>query len=47
MANLDGGGIGAAAELGEQFTVSQQAHSAAQMSQMENAVDIKVRCLLS
>lgn len=45
--DLDGGGIGAAAELGEQFTVSQQVHSAAQMSQMENAVDIKVLLLKS
>ncbi len=37
-----GGGIGAGAEIGGQFTVSQQAKSAAQIAQQENAIDIKV-----
>lgn len=38
----EGGGIGSGAELGHQFTVSQQAKSTAQRSQLEYAVDIKV-----
>uniref|UniRef100_A0A914WRZ6 ABC transporter domain-containing protein n=1 Tax=Plectus sambesii TaxID=2011161 RepID=A0A914WRZ6_9BILA len=37
-----GGGIGAGAEVGNQFSVSQQARSSAQIAQIENAVDIKV-----
>ncbi|KAI1730345.1 ABC transporter domain-containing protein [Ditylenchus destructor] len=37
-----GGGIGAGAELGDQFSVSQQTRTDAQLAQMENAVDIKV-----
>ncbi|KHN83428.1 ATP-binding cassette sub-family F member 1 [Toxocara canis] len=41
-AERQGGGIGAGAELGKQFAVSQQAKSAAQLAQLENAVDIKV-----
>ncbi|VIO88985.1 Uncharacterized protein BM_BM3436 [Brugia malayi] len=36
------GGIGSGAELGQQFSVSQQAKSAGQRIQLENAVDIKV-----
>ncbi|VDM41859.1 unnamed protein product [Toxocara canis] len=40
-AERQGGGIGAGAELGKQFAVSQQAKSAAQLAQLENAVDIK------
>ncbi|KAI6185096.1 hypothetical protein M3Y97_00668100 [Aphelenchoides bicaudatus] len=35
-------GIGSAVELGDQFSVSQQAKSASKMQQLENAVDIKV-----
>lgn len=38
----EGGGIGSGAELGQQFSVSQQAKSAAQLAQLENAVDIKI-----
>ena len=41
--NKPGGGIGAGGELAEHFTVSQVAKSDAQLIQMENAVDIKVR----
>ncbi|VDK70880.1 unnamed protein product, partial [Anisakis simplex] len=41
----EGGGIGAGAELGGQFAVSQQAKSVAQMTQLENAVDIKTTLL--
>jgi len=37
-----GGGIGAGAELGDQFTVSQQNKTDVQLQQLENAVDIKV-----
>jgi hypothetical protein len=36
------GGIGAGAEVGDQFTVSQQVKTDAQLSLMETAVDIKV-----
>ncbi|MCP9263135.1 WD repeat-containing protein 36 [Dirofilaria immitis] len=35
-------GIGSGAELGQQFSVSQQAKSSGQQSQLENAIDIKV-----
>ena len=35
-------GIGAGAELGDQFTVSEQVKSDGQLAQLENAVDIKV-----
>ncbi|KAM3728305.1 ATP-binding cassette sub-family F member [Dirofilaria immitis] len=35
-------GIGSGAELGQQFSVSQQAKSSGQRSQLENAIDIKV-----
>lgn len=35
------GGIGSGAELGQQFSVSQQAKTTAQLSQLENAADIK------
>uniref|UniRef100_A0A1I8EI32 ATP-binding cassette n=2 Tax=Wuchereria bancrofti TaxID=6293 RepID=A0A1I8EI32_WUCBA len=38
----ESGGIGSGAELGQQFSVSQQAKSAGQRIQLENAVDIKV-----
>lgn len=37
-----GQGIGAGVEVGDQFTVSQQAKTEVQLSQLENAVDIKV-----
>ncbi|VDK69257.1 unnamed protein product [Litomosoides sigmodontis] len=40
--NKGSGGIGSGAELGQQFSVSQQAKSAGQWNQLENAVDIKV-----
>ena len=39
---LDGQGIGSGVELGDQFTVSQQAKTDVQLQQLENAVDIKV-----
>lgn len=38
----EGGGIGAGAELSENFTVSQQALSSGKAAAMENATDIKV-----
>ncbi|KAL3990375.1 ABC transporter family protein [Acanthocheilonema viteae] len=38
----ESGGIGSGAELGQQFSVSQQAKSIGQRNQLENAVDIKV-----
>uniref|UniRef100_A0A0N5AG92 ATP-binding cassette sub-family F member 1 n=1 Tax=Syphacia muris TaxID=451379 RepID=A0A0N5AG92_9BILA len=37
-----GGGIGAGAELGQQFSVSQQTKTAAQLIQLESADDIKI-----
>lgn len=36
------GGIGAGAELGDQFTISQQVKTEAQLALLENALDIKV-----
>jgi hypothetical protein len=36
------GGIGSGAEVGDQFTVSQQVKTDAQLNLMETAVDIKV-----
>lgn len=44
---LGSGGIGSGAELGQQFSVSQQAKSAGQWNQLENAVDIKVKVELT
>ncbi|CAG9540082.1 unnamed protein product [Cercopithifilaria johnstoni] len=38
----ESGGIGSGAELGQQFSVSQQAKSVGQRNQLENAIDIKV-----
>uniref|UniRef100_A0A915B9J7 ABC transporter domain-containing protein n=1 Tax=Parascaris univalens TaxID=6257 RepID=A0A915B9J7_PARUN len=38
----EGGGIGSGVELGNQFSVSQQAKSEGQLARLENAVDIKV-----
>lgn len=37
------GGIGTGLDIGNQFSVSQQAKTNAQLDLMENAVDIKVR----
>lgn len=39
---LEASGIGAGAEVGDQFTVSQAAKTDAQLALLENAVDIKV-----
>ena len=43
---LEVAGIGAGAELGDQFSVSQTSKTDAQMNLLENAVDIKVKSVV-